>query len=74
MIFAEYAHYLGVLIMALNIQLSSNDVNIFVIYGYGANSLLNCVSLRVIESFRFTLCLDFKVLRTDYTRYMYIYI
>jgi len=35
MIFAEYAHYLGVLIMSLNIQLSSHDFNIADVYGYG---------------------------------------
>jgi len=35
MIFAEYAHYLGVLIMSLNIQLSSNDVYISDKYSYG---------------------------------------
>jgi len=34
MIFAEYAHYLGVLIMSLTIELSSNDVNISDIYVY----------------------------------------
>ena len=28
MIFAEYAHYLGMLIMSLNIQLSSHHFNI----------------------------------------------
>jgi len=35
MFLAECAYYLGVLIMSLNIQLSSNDVYIFDKYGYG---------------------------------------
>jgi len=34
MFIAEYAHYLGVLIMSLNIQLSSYDFNISDIYSY----------------------------------------
>ena len=35
MIVTEYAHYLGVLIMSFNIQLSSHDFNISDKYDYG---------------------------------------
>jgi len=44
MIFAEYAHYLGVLIMSLNIQLLRNDVNISDIYGYGVIKYVNMLT------------------------------